>query len=80
MIRRSGAIRKADWGRQEQTWPSGIRAVPFMTVFPLWFRLILNPIVLYPLFIIQRMFYHADLGLEMMALAQIPEDGVERMT
>lgn len=73
MIRRSGAANHADRTRQEQTEHSGIREIPFKTVFPSWFRLVLNPVVLYPLFILQRLFYPTNLGLEMMAMARVAD-------
>jgi 2-polyprenyl-3-methyl-5-hydroxy-6-metoxy-1,4-benzoquinol methylase len=74
MIKRSTERRKTQWGKQEQTHQSGIREVPFKTVFPPSFRLILNPVVLYPFFVMQRLFYRTDLGLEIMALARVPAD------
>lgn len=74
LIRRSGETSKSAWDKRDQTHQSGIREIPFKTVFPSWFNLILNPIVLYPLFVLQRLFYRTDLGLELMALARVPED------
>jgi 2-polyprenyl-3-methyl-5-hydroxy-6-metoxy-1,4-benzoquinol methylase len=74
MIKRSTERRKTQWDKREQTHHSGIREVPFKTVFPKWFRLILNPVVLYPFFVMQRLFYQTNLGLEIMALARVPAD------
>jgi SAM-dependent methyltransferase len=55
-----------------QTEASGIREIPFKTIFPLWCRAILNPITLAPLIALQRLFYDSDLGLEIMGLARVP--------
>jgi 2-polyprenyl-3-methyl-5-hydroxy-6-metoxy-1,4-benzoquinol methylase len=73
MIRRSLTQAQADEDKQAQTYHSGTREIPFKTVFPAWCRLILNPVSLYPLFVLQRMFYRTDLGLELMALARVPD-------
>jgi SAM-dependent methyltransferase len=73
MIRRSLTLAQADRDKQAQTYHSGIREIPFKTVFPAWCRLILNPVSLYPLFVLQRLFYRTDLGLELMALAKVPD-------
>jgi len=73
MIRQTGHATDARLSQMEQTHASGIREIPFKTVFPPWFRLILNPVALYPLFVLQRLFYRSNLGLELMALARVPE-------
>lgn len=73
MIRRSLPPERQQEEKQEQTYHSGIREIPFKTVFPAWCRLILNPVALYPLFVLQRLFYRSNLGLELMALARVPE-------
>ena len=64
---------------REQTELSGIREIPFKTVFPAWFRLILNRVTLYPLFILQRLFYRTNLGLTLLAVGRVDakeEDGI----
>lgn len=47
---------KKDLSMQEQTVLSGNRGVKFKTVFPWYFKLFLNPVVLYPFYILQRIF------------------------
>jgi hypothetical protein len=73
MIRRSLPVERQQEAKQEQTYHSGIREIPFKTMFPAWCRWILNPVSLYPLFVLQRLFYRSNLGLELMALARVPE-------
>ena len=41
-------------------------------MFPSWVRIILNRTTLYPLFVIQRLFYRTGLGLVMMGIGRIP--------
>ena len=41
---------------QERTVLSGDRQVPFKTVYPDFLRIFLNPVVLYPFYILQRLF------------------------
>lgn len=72
LLKRAGEARKLDTSKREQTDTSGIRDIPYKTVFPRIFRLLLNPIALYPLFVVQRLFYSSSLGLELMALARAP--------
>ena len=73
LARRAGESRKLNAGKLVQTDTSGIREIPFKTVFPRWCRIILNPVTLYPLFVLQRLFYRGDLGIELMALARVPD-------
>ncbi len=63
MLRRSGELDKKALTLQEQTEASGIREIPFKTVFPSAFGLILNRYTLWPLFALQRLFYGTNLGL-----------------
>jgi 2-polyprenyl-3-methyl-5-hydroxy-6-metoxy-1,4-benzoquinol methylase len=58
---------KAHQSRAEQTQTSGVREIPFKTVFPSFFKLILNRQILYPLLAIQRMFYDTDYGITLVA-------------
>lgn len=71
-VRNSAEVNKVNSSMREQTESSGIREIPFKTVFPSWCKLILNKITLYPLFIIQRMFYRTNLGLTMLAVGRVP--------
>jgi SAM-dependent methyltransferase len=71
-IARAGEAAKKTQSQREQTETSGIREIPWKTVFPSWLRLILNRTTLYPLFVIQRLFYRTGLGLVMMGMGRIP--------
>jgi SAM-dependent methyltransferase len=70
-IRKSTEITKINSTLREQTELSGIREIPFKTVFPAWVRLILNRVTLYPLFVLQRLFYRTNLGLTMLAVGRV---------
>ncbi|MEA2941560.1 MAG: hypothetical protein QOD09_2089 [Bradyrhizobium sp.] len=72
MVARSGETAKVAQSQREQTETSGIRDIPWKTVFPSWVRLILNRTTLYPLFVIQRMFYRTGLGVVMMGMGRVP--------
>jgi hypothetical protein len=62
-----GAAARRELGRREQTQLSGLKDVPYKTLFPSWFTLILNRHTMYPLVALQRLFYRTDLGLALMA-------------
>jgi len=72
MVARSGETAKVGQSQREQTETSGIRDIPWKTVFPSWVRIILNRKMLYPLFVIQRMFYRTGLGVVMMGMGRVP--------
>lgn len=72
LVRRAGEGRKLGLEKSVRTETSGIREIPFKTTFPPFFRLILNPIALYPLFAVQRLFYGTELGLTMAAAGRKP--------
>lgn len=72
LVRRATSQETLRQSRREQTETSGIRAVPFKTVFPSWFRLVLNPRVLAPIFWVQRRFYRTDLGLTLLGFGRVP--------
>ena len=65
---------KSDWSEKEKTKDSGSREIPFKTVFPSFFRIILNRYTLYPLIFLQRLFYRSDLGLTLLAIGRIPTE------
>jgi SAM-dependent methyltransferase len=73
LIGRSGETAKAGQSQRAQTETSGIREIPWKTVFPSWVRLILNRTTLAPLFVLQRLFYGTGLGITMMGTARVPE-------
>jgi SAM-dependent methyltransferase len=70
LLRRSSEVRKINLTKREQTETSGIQDIPWKTTFPAVVKLILNRRVLYPLFVIQRLFYGTGLGLTMMGIAR----------
>lgn len=71
LIKSSKEVKKKKSSLHEQTKTSGIREIPFKTMFPSIFKLILNKISLYPLFIIQRLFYNSDLGLTLLGSGEV---------
>lgn len=73
LLRVSGETSKTQLSKIDQTKTSGIREIPGKTVFPSWFRLVLNPTTLYPLFVLQRLFYRTDLGLTILGFGRKPE-------
>jgi hypothetical protein len=58
--------------RRAQTEASGIRDIPFKTMFPSVFRLVLNARALYPLLALQRLFYRSNLGLTLIGFGERP--------
>jgi 2-polyprenyl-3-methyl-5-hydroxy-6-metoxy-1,4-benzoquinol methylase len=70
-IRNSSEVDKLSQSAREQTEASGVREVPWKTVFPSSFKLILNRTTLYPLFVLQRLFYNSNLGLTMIACGKV---------
>lgn len=73
MVRNSAEPKKLGQSQRQQTETSGLREIRFKTMFPPWFKLILNRTTLYPLFILQRLFYRTGLGVEMIASGRVPE-------
>lgn len=72
LIRRSNEVGKIGQTQRAQTETSGIRDIPWKTVFPSWVRIVLNRRTLWPLFVIQRAFYRTNLGLTMMGVGRVP--------
>ena len=71
MVARSSETAKMGLSQREQTETSGIREIRWKTVFPSWVRMILNRTTLYPLFVIQRVFYRTGLGVVMMGMGRV---------
>lgn len=71
IVRNSSEMNKLNQSAREQTETSGIRDIPWKTAFPSLFKLILNRATLYPLFVLQRLFYRSNLGLTMMACGKV---------
>jgi SAM-dependent methyltransferase len=71
MIRLSGEKRSTEaMSAREQTEESGVRRIPFKTVFPPAFRLLLNGYTMAPLLALQRLFYGSDMGLTLLAFGE----------
>lgn len=73
LVSRSKEVEKIGQSQREQTESSGIRDIPWKTVFPSWVRIILNRVTLWPLFVIQRLFYRTGLGVTMMGMGRVPK-------
>ncbi|SDR05294.1 Methyltransferase domain-containing protein [Rhizobiales bacterium GAS113] len=71
LIKHSGEMAKVGQSQREQTETSGIREIPWKTTFPSWARLILNHYALWPLFVIQRLFYKTGYGVTMMGIGKV---------
>jgi len=70
LLRLGGESRKTQLSKIDQTKTSGIREIPWKTVFPSWAKFLLNRTTLYPLFVVQRLFYRTNLGLTMVAFGR----------
>lgn len=57
---------KRNYALRYRTKTSGILEIPFKTVFPSFFKLILNKFIMWPFFVLQRFFYNTDRGLMML--------------
>ena len=73
LVKLSGETKKTQLPKVDQTKTSGFREIPFKTVFPSWFKLLLNRTTLFPLFVLQRLFYHTNLGVTMVAFGRKKE-------
>jgi SAM-dependent methyltransferase len=71
LVRNSAEKKKLADSLRRQTETSGIREIPFKTVFPPFCRLILNRVTLSPLLLLQRLFYRTNLGLTMLAIGRV---------
>src|SRR5215831_17548108 len=71
LLRLGGEGAKKDTlSRQAQTEDSGIREVPFKTMFPPACRLVLNRYTMAPLFALQRLFYRSNRGLTLIGFGE----------
>jgi hypothetical protein len=64
LVRNSNEAKKVGLSQREQTETSGLREIPWKTAFPPWAKLILNRYTLYPLLVLQRLFYRTGLGCD----------------
>jgi SAM-dependent methyltransferase len=72
LVRRSDEAKKFGLGQRAQTETSGLREIPWKTVFPPWVKVVLNRYTLYPLFVLQRLFYDTGLGVTMVGFGRVP--------
>jgi len=72
LVRRNTSPEITRQSGEEQTASSGIREIPWKTVFPQWCRLVLNRHTLYPLFVLQRAFYRSSWGITLIASGRVP--------
>lgn len=72
LVRRATGAGIMAQSSKEQTSSSGIRDVPWKTVFPGWCAAILNRRTLYPLFLLQRLFYRTRYGVTLLASGRVP--------
>jgi SAM-dependent methyltransferase len=61
---------KAFSSKTDQTKTSGIMDLPFVTVFPPFFKIVLNRKMLWPFRFTQRFFYKGERGLSLLAMAE----------
>ena len=73
LIKKSSEVKKKSLSQRLQTEDSGIREIPFKTVFPAFFRLLLNRFSMLPLIYLQRMFFNTDLGLTILGVGRVPK-------
>lgn len=71
LVKKSKEVEKTRLSLRAQTESSGIREIPFKTVFPSFFRIILNRVTMYPLILLQRLFYGTGLGLTMLGFGKV---------
>jgi SAM-dependent methyltransferase len=72
LVRRHTTGEIAAQSASDQTATSGIREIPWKTVFPSWCAWVLNRRTLAPLFLLQRVFYRSSLGLTLLGEGRVP--------
>ncbi len=72
LVRRSTSHSIRSQSNDEQTASSGIREVPWKTVFPRWCAILLNRWTLYPLLVLQRFFYRSAAGVTLLGSGRVP--------
>ena len=71
LIRHSDEASKVGLSQRAQTETSGVREIRWKTVFPPWVKVLLNRYTLYPLFVLQRLFYRSGLGVTMLGFGRV---------
>lgn len=61
---------RRDLELDDRTRLSGLRDIPFKNRFPGWARLVLNPVIMWPLCQLQRVFFNSDRGLVLIAVGR----------
>lgn len=62
---------KLNCSKIEQTKGSGVREIPYKTVFPKMFKLFLNRKAMYPFLLCQRLFFHSEMGINYLIKCKI---------
>jgi SAM-dependent methyltransferase len=75
LVRACDEARHVGLGQREQTETSGLREIPWKTVFPPWMKVVLNRHMLWPLCVLQRCFYRTGLGVTMLGFGHAPDSG-----
>ncbi len=70
-VKRSGEGRKLTLSQREQTATSGVRDIPWKTTFPACVKLVLNPYIMWPFTVLQRLFYGTRYGVTMLGFGQV---------
>ena len=73
MVRLGTEKKVAHQSQRDQTESSGIRRIPFKTVFPPWCRILLNRRAMFPFLLLQRSFYGTNLGLTLIGSGRVSE-------
>jgi SAM-dependent methyltransferase len=72
LVRHSDEAKKVGLSRRAMTETSGMQEVPWKTMFPPYVKLVLNRYTLYPLFVVQRLFYSTGLGVNLLGIGRVP--------
>ncbi len=70
-IKRSHVVDRKDLSLLEQTKLSGYKDIFGKTLFPSWVKLLCNKVTMRPLAFLQKLFYHTDFGLSVMACGTV---------
>ena len=68
---KDGRYNRLNLDQEERTKVSGISEIKMKTVYPWWFKYLLNRVTLWPLFMVQRLWYGSDKGPIMLGKGQV---------
>jgi 2-polyprenyl-3-methyl-5-hydroxy-6-metoxy-1,4-benzoquinol methylase len=71
LVRNSSEASKVGLSQRQQTETSGLRDIPWKTTFPALVGLLLNRYALYPLLVMQRLFYRTNLGVTILGFGWV---------